>query len=641
MDQHQDIEVPHVPEDNESSVIEEEPQPQSRPLLSRRKKLAAAVFFIVFVAAIVVGVALSVKPNKTTPDQNGVVQSNPNGAENLIDAEPSEGQPVAESADEQSRDETPNETLDETPNDKLNKTLNETPQEAPAEGVVDDETLDIIIDVSYSAEHPEDVILDSGYEQREPDKEEEEDEIPPEIAEADKVEINSEDMPMEPAEFDGPVTDFIVTPDVSRITVTTSSTCPNANEGLWKMTLETDNYPWETYWELRNNQGTVVAFGPPKGKNYARATKYIGQMCFRAGQYKLTLGDKNKDGFCCSYGRGRMEVKVNGKIMAESDNAAFEEKVYAFPIRPAGSGNNTPRPTPRPTRRPTPRPTNPPIPPINLNSDCTNVDIKVVTDSFGAETSYKFTPVANPSEVLLQKRKNSMKGQTTYKDTTCVEDGDYRITVTDPFQGIQDGGYYAVAVGGEEVMYGNTFSGGSQSHVIRVGHKPKMTPREREWLDAHNTRRETFHKKQGMNFRKLVWSPQLAEEASNWVDEILPTCKIIRQPGLNEGENMSARTSGGARDEGPEPILQRWSDNKAGSGYPRNQSMTQVMWRASRYVGCSEKAIQRQNKTWCYVTICRYARAGNCSMGSYKDWKTATLTDRTGCGPICPSEGCY
>eukprot|EP00584_Thalassiosira_punctigera_P024035 CAMPEP_0172559308 /NCGR_PEP_ID=MMETSP1067-20121228/83458_1 /TAXON_ID=265564 ORGANISM="Thalassiosira punctigera, Strain Tpunct2005C2" /NCGR_SAMPLE_ID=MMETSP1067 /ASSEMBLY_ACC=CAM_ASM_000444 /LENGTH=40 /DNA_ID= /DNA_START= /DNA_END= /DNA_ORIENTATION= len=40
MDQHQDIEVPHVPEDNESSVIEEEPQPQSRPLLSRRKKLA-------------------------------------------------------------------------------------------------------------------------------------------------------------------------------------------------------------------------------------------------------------------------------------------------------------------------------------------------------------------------------------------------------------------------------------------------------------------------------------------------------------------------------------------------------------------------------------------------------------------------
>merc|ERR1711966_214836 len=89
-----------------------------------------------------------------------------------------------------------------------------------------------------------------------------------------------------------------------------------------------------------------------------------------------------------------------------------------------------------------------------------------------------------------------------------------------------------------------------------------------------------FYLEENLPFRRLVWSKELAEDSSNWADRITPTCTIIRQPGLNEGENISARSARCTgqpcipRDEGPETILTRWVDNKKDKGYPINQSAT-------------------------------------------------------------------
>jgi len=634
MDQNDVEAVPHHPAENESSAIKE----PSRPFFGRRKKVVAAVVSIVLVAAIAVGVVVSIKPNKPSAD-GATVRTNQDviDAQDEIDTEPS-GESVDEPDDEPAElpwEEKPAEDV-ETPAEDV-----ETPAEVietPAEAV-DDEALDIIIDVGYEAEYPEDTILDSGFEQREP---EEEDIEPPELTFAEKVPINSDDMSIELADFKGPITDFIVTPDVSRIVTTSARTCPDQG-GLWKMTLQTDNYPWETYWSLVDQQGQVVASGPPSGRNYARSTKYIGQMCLKAARYTMKLGDKNNDGFCCSYGQGKMVMKVNGKTVAESDANGFGMNEYSLEIEPASTNPppTTPPPTKKPTKKPTKRPTLRPTVPDIVDASLKCVEITVVTDRYGKETSYKFTSIADNKDLITKKEGELMKSATS-TETVCVVDGKYRLTVTDPFQGIQEGGYYSVVVDGEEVMFGNTFSGGSESHIIHVGYQPAMTNREREWLDAHNNRRKEFHVTNGKEEKKLVWSKELAEEASNWVDAITPNCKIIRQDNLKEGENISARSAGGNnRDEGPEPILTRWVDNKKDKAYPANQSMTQVLWRGSRYVGCSEKAIERANKTMCYVTICRYARAGNCAINQYADWQTATLSERTNCGPICPNGVCY
>ena len=92
--------------------------------------------------------------------------------------------------------------------------------------------------------------------------------------------------------------------------------------------------------------------------------------------------------------------------------------------------------------------------------------------------------------------------------------------------------------------------------------------------------------------------------------------------------------------------MRRWVDQKIGLGYPGNQSATQALWRGTRFVGCYSSETDLPNGNKCYVSICRYAQAGNCDMSRVKgtaadgsveyDWTAAVMADRTRCGPTCP-----
>eukprot|EP00951_Prasinocladus_malaysianus_P014453 scaffold109934_cov41-Prasinocladus_malaysianus.AAC.1 len=57
---------------------------------------------------------------------------------------------------------------------------------------------------------------------------------------------------------------------------------------------------------------------------------------------------------------------------------------------------------------------------------------------------------------------------------------------------------------------------------------------------------------------------------------------------------------------------------------------TQVIWRASEYVGCGEAG----SSAYGYVQVCRYIRPGNCNG------KSNYMEASTPCGPFCPEEGC-
>ncbi|KAL7538580.1 hypothetical protein ACHAXR_008687 [Thalassiosira sp. AJA248-18] len=626
---------PSLPEESEcttSSDVIEEQQPRST---YRRKKILAAVVSIVVVAAIAIGVAVSTKSSKqsTSPpdEKTGVMQNNSNqDVFIVIDNERGDDEPPS-SVYESSGDEPPS---------------NETP------AVVDDESQDIILDVGSDAEHPDDLIYSEGYEQREEpawvdpetevgvhetteekvafidDVSEEEEEEEEDLAIAT---IATTTKPLN-GNLEGPIADLA---ELSRITVTTSSSCPTGETPV-RLDLFTDRYPWEQSYKLTNPQGKVIASGPPTGRNFARSTKYVGILCMKPGQYTLAVEDKNGDGFCCTYGNGKMSVIVNGKSVAETSDEKFSQLVKKFSVT-APQSNNKP-----PTKKPTLRPTPPPTPPLGNAEECSNykVEITVVTDRFGGETGYKFRSVSSNS-ILSQKSKGSLQPLKTYTDTICVDKGKYRLTMEDSFRGLQENGSYSVKVNDEEVMWGSIFKEPSITHNIRVGYEPPMTANNRLWLNAHNRRRKKFHEDNNVPYRELQWSTELAAAASNWADVILNNnCKISREPGLVAGENISARAASGTRNEGAEAILKRWVDAKVNLGYPQNQSMTQVHWRGTRAVGCSEKSAEIGGGT-CYVSICRYARAGNCAMGRYNGWLEATLADRTTCGPICSGPDCY
>jgi hypothetical protein len=281
------------------------------------------------------------------------------------------------------------------------------------------------------------------------------------------------------------------------------------------------------------------------------------------------------------------------------------------------------------------------------------VTVEVLTDQFSkSETAYAFTSKpANKNEepiVYISKSVGDLENEKLYSDTVCVPAGTYELYVEDSFRGLcctGGKGYYSVKVDEEEILFGGSyasFPGDSVTHEIVLGADYGTDDRAVEWLVAHNSRRQSFHEKEGTEYKPLVWSDALEADARNWLDEIFVDCKTVREPGIEEGENLSFRKVGGERDtEGPENMLKRWVDIKSGKDYPENASLTQAMWRATRYVGCADGSKKYSDGTICYASICRYARAGNCVMSKYSDWKEPTLADHTSCGPVCPDDGCH
>ncbi len=190
------------------------------------------------------------------------------------------------------------------------------------------------------------------------------------------------------------------------------------------------------------------------------------------------------------------------------------------------------------------------------------IDIELVTDDFSKdETGFMLTtnPTdGSPPKKLLDFPIGSLESNESYTKQVCVPKGKYTFTMLDNFHGICCSfgkGEFTVKIDGDEIITGGNFKTKTVSYDILAGYDPGLTSRDKEWLEAHNTRREKFHKQHNTEYRPLHWSNELAQDASTWVDKILPTCKVVRE-GIDEGENMSVQRFHGARnDQEPENVV--------------------------------------------------------------------------------------
>jgi len=593
-----EINYPPMPDDEDGAVVELPPRSTSSSGGGRMKAIVAAVLGFVLVATIAMGVGLSVGRREAPLLEQSIVASTNDAA-------------------------------------------------------VEEDEIDIINDQFFGMGGEFVDEWDDELSQREyyPEGDEERQEVYlnpnfPQQDQQPKIPVDPSTDDGTIAEFVGPMSDFVtfvgdlpLPNDVGRQattpTTTSGTSCP-ADEGLWNMELTTDNYPWETSYTVKDaTSGAIIMAGPPSGRNYARLTKYVGSLCLPIGKYILELNDKGKDGICCTYGDGSMVVKVNDKTVAKTSDSDFSTFKRFINVRKS-TGTT---PTKKPSRKPRINMPSPAISPAELIP----VDITVKTDSYGKETGYKFARIST-GEVLINKPQGSLGNTAVYENNLLLEEDYYQLTLTDKFNGLENGGYFSVSVNGEEVVFGDKWNAATTpklEYTIAVGYSPTLSARNRQWLKAHNTRRKEYHEKGGTMYRPLVWSTELSEAASDWVDEVSPTCQIIREQGIVEGENMSTRKSNVAKNESPEILLSRWVDKPlaAGKSYPENSSMTQALWRATRYVGCKDKLTFLSSTLRCYVSICRYARAGNCAMSQFGgDWKEGVLADRTRCGPACAKD---
>ena len=176
-------------------------------------------------------------------------------------------------------------------------------------------------------------------------------------------------------------------------TFTTSQTtnkCTPTNQSLLRLILKTDNYPYETSWEIlriintQTQQSVTIGSGPPANTNYERLSNYIGDFCLDPGAYLFRIKDKSAtgDGICCEWGLGSYTLDLNGERIVTSSDENFTVRNYNFfvdqaivqndiidPITIAETQPPSPRPTTaNPTSAPSPNPTTrKPTPNVSLS----------------------------------------------------------------------------------------------------------------------------------------------------------------------------------------------------------------------------------------------------------------------------------
>jgi len=403
-----------------------------------------------------------------------------------------------------------------------------------------------------------------------------------------------------------------------------------SNQKRVKIEIRTDNSGHENRWEIRNANGGLLSKGPPGSTKYADNRNYVGGICLNPGGYRVIFFDKFSDGMCGrNTGKGWYRVSIGGtrKFTSPTNCATnWQRRVHSFNIpRPPTNNNN-----------------NNGGGAISSRGGCSNVKVQFKIDKYGKETS---VTLSGGGRTHLTSIKNVGAFQTKTM-TKCLPSGTYTLRLVD-----QDGiccghgqGWYKMFVNGVRVIGGGYFIG-SKTHTIKIGSswQGTMTARDREWLNAHNSRRRKYNG--GRGYVPLRHSRTLKAAAKNYAERLASNCKngkLVHAKGINDGENLAKNQGGGTwgRQYAADKIMGRWVENELNWPYPRNAHMTQVVWRATQYVGCGEAVRNVGNNNMCRIQVCRYTRAGNCNVRN-GNWRAEAWKDDTGCGRTCPGEGCY
>lgn len=151
-------------------------------------------------------------------------------------------------------------------------------------------------------------------------------------------------------------------------------------------------------------------------------------------------------------------------------------------------------------------------------------------------------------------------------------------------------------------------------------------PNARAWLSEHNARRQKYHAKYGGSYVPLKWSAALAASATKYA-EYMAKNDVWAHSDSDYGENLA--WNGGSKPAEISNVMTRWVEGEEATW---GGHMTQVLWRATKYVGCGMASSQHGN-----FQVCQYVTPGNC--GDRK--KETMMADTTRCLPACPPEGCF
>jgi len=163
-----------------------------------------------------------------------------------------------------------------------------------------------------------------------------------------------------------------------------------------------------------------------------------------------------------------------------------------------------------------------------------------------------------------------------------------------------------------------------------------------QWLQAHNRRREKFHRQKGKNPVMLEWSTDLERSAQSYANKLLQAngCSELHGYKGDEygGENLAANWGRGMPARTPEEVVYAWWDKEVSLPYGQKKyHFIQAAWRATRYIGCGQSHKKLSDGADCWIQVCRYLRPGICDTNS-GNYLRQMLEDSTGCGPVKPRD---
>ncbi|GJM35707.1 MAG: hypothetical protein DHS20C18_47080 [Saprospiraceae bacterium] len=106
-----------------------------------------------------------------------------------------------------------------------------------------------------------------------------------------------------------------------------SSSC---DDNAVSVTINLDNYPEETSWQITNSGGSVVASGGTYGSQPDGST-VVENLCLVDGCYDFTIFDAYGDGICCGYGSGSYSVTgPSGTVASGGSFGSSETTNFCF-----------------------------------------------------------------------------------------------------------------------------------------------------------------------------------------------------------------------------------------------------------------------------------------------------------------------
>ncbi|EJK47810.1 hypothetical protein THAOC_33453 [Thalassiosira oceanica] len=161
--------------------------------------------------------------------------------------------------------------------------------------------------------------------------------------------------------------------------------------------------------------------------------------------------------------------------------------------------------------------------------------------------------------------------------------------------------------------------------------------RSGDWSRAHKKARDKYHNEKGYSTPRMMWNRDLQNFANEYAAQLAQVCEDgpPSNPEADKFAYVVASKQDSRSPDTPEEILSQWEEKFLSATWPDNEDFSQVLWRQTEYLGCSDAVTPNASDL---DKPCAYR--GNCNLeeGMSKDEQMEQILNGFTCGECPPNK---